>query len=72
MHTGIHGELLKIKDLSFTYEDGNKVLDGINLTAHDGESIGIVGANGIGKSTLMKLLVGLYLNYEGWKWRDIP
>ena len=65
MHTGIHGELLKIKDLSFTYEDGNKVLDGLNLTAHDGESIGIVGANGIGKSTLMKLLVGLYLNYEG-------
>lgn len=65
MHTGIHGELLKIKDLSFTYEDGNKVLDGLNLTAHDGESIGIVGANGIGKSTLMKLLVGLYLNFEG-------
>ena len=65
MHTGIHGELLKIKDLCFTYEDGNKVLDGLNLTAHDGESIGIVGANGIGKSTLMKLLVGLYLNYEG-------
>ncbi len=65
MHTGICGELLKIKDLSFTYEDGNKVLDGLNLTAHDGESIGIVGANGIGKSTLMKLLVGLYLNYEG-------
>ncbi|MBP3199656.1 MAG: energy-coupling factor ABC transporter ATP-binding protein [Butyrivibrio sp.] len=65
MHTGIHGELLKIKDLSFAYEDGNKVLDGLNLTAHDGESIGIIGANGIGKSTLMKLLVGLYLNYDG-------
>ena len=65
MKTGIQGELINIKDLSFSYEKGEKVLDGLNLTAHDGESIGIVGANGIGKSTLMKLLVGLYLNYEG-------
>ena len=66
MHTGIHGEILKIEHLSFTYEDDkNQVLNDINLTAHDGESIGIIGANGIGKSTLMKILVGLYLNYEG-------
>ena len=65
MHTGIHGELLNIKNLSFTYEDGNEVLSDINLVARDGESIGIIGANGIGKSTLMKLLVGLYLNYKG-------
>ncbi len=65
MHTGIHGELLNIKNLSFTYEDNNEVLKDISLVAHDGESIGIIGANGIGKSTLMKLLVGLYLNYKG-------
>jgi cobalt/nickel transport system ATP-binding protein len=65
MHTGIHGEILRIKDLSFAYEDGIKVLDGLNLAANEGESIGIIGANGIGKSTLMKLLVGLYLNYQG-------
>lgn len=65
MKTGIHGELIKINNLSFGYEKGEKVLDGLNFTAHDGESIGIVGANGIGKSTLMKLLVGLYTDYEG-------
>ena len=65
MKNGIHGVLIKIENLSFSYEKGEKVLDGLNLTVHDGESIGIVGANGIGKSTLMKLLVGLYLNYEG-------
>lgn len=65
MHTGIHGELLNIKNLSFTYEDNNEVLKDISIVAHDGESIGIIGANGIGKSTLMKLLVGLYLNYKG-------
>ena len=65
MHTGIHGELLKIEHLSFSYEKGQQVLADVNLVAHDGESIGIIGANGIGKSTLMKLLVGLYLDYEG-------
>ncbi|MCR5342234.1 MAG: energy-coupling factor ABC transporter ATP-binding protein [Butyrivibrio sp.] len=65
MHTGIHGELLKIEHLSFSYEKGQQVLTDVNIVAHDGESIGIIGANGIGKSTLMKLLVGLYLDYDG-------
>ena len=65
MHTGVHGELLKIENLSFTYEDGNQVLKNINLVAGDEERIGIIGSNGIGKSTLMKLLVGLRLNYQG-------
>jgi cobalt/nickel transport system ATP-binding protein len=65
MHTGIHGELLKIEHLSFSYEKGQQVLNDVNIVAHDGESIGIIGANGIGKSTLMKLLVGLYLDYDG-------
>ena len=65
MHTGIHGEILKIEHLSFSYEKNQQVLSDINFMAHDGESIGIIGANGIGKSTLMKLLVGLYLDYDG-------
>ena len=65
MKTGIHGEILKIENLSFSYEKDEPVLQDINLHATDGESIGIIGANGIGKSTLMKLLVGLYTNYSG-------
>ncbi|MBQ8030491.1 MAG: ABC transporter ATP-binding protein [Butyrivibrio sp.] len=65
MHTGTTGEILKIEDLHFSYEKGDEVLRGVNLHAHDGESIGVIGANGIGKSTLMKLLVGLRLDYRG-------
>ena len=65
MRTGIHGEILKIEHLSFSYEKGKEVLHDISLIARDGESIGIIGSNGIGKSTLMKLLVGLYLDYQG-------
>jgi cobalt/nickel transport system ATP-binding protein len=41
------------------------VLRDVNLVASSGESIGLIGANGIGKSTLLKLLVGLNLHYEG-------
>ncbi len=65
MKTGINGEVLRIENLSFAYEKGVTVLKDISLTAHEGESIGVIGANGIGKSTLMRLLVGLYLDYEG-------
>lgn len=65
MHTGISGEILKIENLSFSYEKARQVLKDINLTAMDGESIGIIGANGIGKTTLMKLMVGLYTDYQG-------
>ncbi len=65
MKTGIHGDLLNISHLSFSYEREQQVLSDVSLVARDGESIGIIGSNGIGKSTLMKLLVGLYLDYEG-------
>ena len=65
MHTGVNGEVLKIEKLSFSYEKKEQVLKDINLTAFSGESIGIIGANGIGKTTLMKLLVGLNMDFEG-------
>jgi amidase len=35
------------------------VLHGVNLTLHDGEALGIVGHNGMGKTTLLKTLMGL-------------
>ena len=57
--------LLELKDVSFSYESGQKVLHDVSLHVHPGESIGLIGANGAGKSTLMKLVVGLCTNYEG-------
>ncbi len=65
MHTGVCGELLTIEHLDFSYEKGTQVLFDICMHAKDGENIGLIGANGIGKSTLLKLLVGLYTDYEG-------
>ena len=48
-----------VEDLSFSYE-GNHVLDHINMTVQSGETIGIIGVSGGGKSTLLKLISGLY------------
>lgn len=48
-----------IKDLSFSY-DNKQVLNNINLSVQTGESVGIVGISGGGKSTLLKLVSGLY------------
>ena len=40
-------------------------LTGINLTARDGDRIGIIGHNGAGKTTLLKLLAGIYTPTTG-------
>lgn len=48
-----------IENLSFAYGD-RQVLDNINLLVVTGETIGIAGISGGGKSTLLKLISGLY------------
>lgn len=53
---------IAVKNLSFTYgndRDG-RVLDCINLSVKTGEAVGITGVSGGGKSTLLKLISGLY------------
>jgi len=37
---------------------GRRVLDGVNLTASPVERVGLIGDNGVGKSTLLRLLAG--------------
>jgi len=48
--------LFKLRDASFSYHD-KLILDGISLSINKGESVAVVGASGVGKSTLLKLLV---------------
>lgn len=56
---------IDVENVSFGYEKGTQILSHISLHATESDSIGLIGANGVGKSTLLKLLVGLYLNFEG-------
>lgn len=56
---------IDLNNVSFGYEKESLILKNISFTAHENDSIGIIGANGVGKSTLLKLIVGLNLNYSG-------
>lgn len=59
--TGINIEFV---DVSFSY-GGERVLNKVSFTWHQGERIALIGRNGSGKSTLIKLICGLYSPNEG-------
>ena len=50
---------IRLDNVSAAYEDGIKVLDGISLEAGPGEIVALVGPSGEGKTTLLRLLLGL-------------
>ncbi len=50
--------VIEIQDVSFGY-DGPVILENLNLAVDQGEFLGIVGPNGGGKTTLLKLMLGL-------------
>ena len=51
--------MIEFKDVSFAYERGKPVMEHLSFRIERGESVGLIGANGAGKSTVMKLLLGL-------------
>ena len=57
--------IISASDLSFGYDSKRKVLENINFQLKKGESVGLVGANGVGKSTLLRILVGLNTGFQG-------
>lgn len=52
---------IKLNHLSFEYEKGKPILADINVVFPKDEIIGIIGKSGNGKSTLIKLILGLYI-----------
>jgi cobalt/nickel transport system ATP-binding protein len=56
---------VELKNVSYTYQDGTEAIRDISFLIHHGETIGLVGANGAGKSTVLKLMMGLVTQTEG-------
>ncbi len=57
--------MIEAKNVEFRYPDGTRALDGITFSAGRGEFIGILGGNGCGKTTLLKVLNGLLKPIRG-------
>ena len=51
--------MIEFRNVSFAYEKSAPVLQDLSFRIGKGESVGLIGANGAGKSTVMKLLLGL-------------
>lgn len=51
--------MIEFRDVSFSYDTETPVVQDINLVIRKGETVGLIGANGVGKSTIMKLMLGL-------------
>ena len=52
--------VFQAEDLSFSYREGIPVLKNLSFQIKKGETVALVGANGGGKTTLVKILMGLY------------
>ena len=59
--------LITLKNVSFNYPNNKsfKTLKNINMTVEKGDTLGIIGKSGAGKTTLMNLMTGLLLPTEG-------
>ena len=57
--------LIELKNISFFYQRGNMVLENINLQIKKNSTIGIFGESGAGKTTLIKIILGILKPHSG-------
>ena len=51
--------MIQFENVTYAYEKGKPVISEVSFEIRKGENVGLIGANGAGKSTVMKLLLGL-------------
>lgn len=56
-------DTIVLKEVCFSYDDTNNIIDNFNYTFKKGNIYGIIGQNGTGKSTFINLILGLFNNY---------
>lgn len=54
----LHRSAVEVEGLTFGYEPGVPVISGLDLHVAAGDRVAVIGENGVGKTTLLKLLVG--------------
>lgn len=57
--------MIQIKEISFSYPDGNQAINKVSIHIKQGSTVAVVGANGAGKSTLLAMMVGILMAKEG-------
>jgi ATP-binding cassette subfamily F protein 3 len=57
-------DVLSVNDVAVSF-DGQQVFKNVNLKIYKGEKVGIIGPNGIGKSTLLKVIANIIKDYSG-------
>lgn len=63
--SGVGPAKVACRDVSYTYPNGRRVFDQLNIELEAGESVAIVGENGAGKTTLARIIAGLSLPEHG-------
>lgn len=61
--------MIKLENVSFSYEKEN-ILENINLEINNGCFVGLIGSNGTGKSTLLKLILNIVKPHQGKVFND--
>ena len=62
-HSG--AETVRLEDAAFSYDGTRKIFEHVNLAFQRGDKVGIIGYNGMGKTTLLKVLAGRLTPTEG-------
>lgn len=57
--------LIEIRNVSYSYNNSNKAIDGVSFDIEKGSYITVIGHNGSGKSTLAKMIAGLLMVQDG-------
>ncbi|MFO8021969.1 MAG: ABC transporter ATP-binding protein [Perlabentimonas sp.] len=65
MYSSSNISTVSIDNLGIGYNPNNYLLPKFSVEAHEGELIALVGRNGIGKSTLLRTIMGLHAPFEG-------
>ena len=68
----LHRQAVEVEKVSFAYEGApRKIFSNLGFTIHGGEKIAVIGENGVGKTTLLRLLMGeLQPQFGTIKWAE--